>query len=148
MTRADALDPEIVLGRKGEVTVSLGAPIGDGETGGGVRIPLLLEAHDVTASHELELESWGGGPERLLSFLDELAAGWRGWAGAKEWSDDHQLTHLRATHDGVGTVVVEVSIERGWQEPGSWWLRAFVPVDPGAFQVAASSLRMLLERTG
>ncbi len=145
MTRADAPDHGIVLGRPGEATLSLGAPIGD-EAAGLVRIPLLLEARGVTASHELVLESWGHGPDGLLGFLDELAAGWRGWAGAKAWSDDHQLTHLRATHDGVGTVMTEISIERGSQHPGSWSVRAFVPIDPGAFQVAANKLRTLLQQ--
>ncbi len=100
----------------------------------------------MTARHELELESWGGGADRLLRFLDELVAGWRGWSGVKEWSDDHQLVDFRATHDGIGTVTMEVSIEPGRQLPGSWSVRALVPVDPGAFEVAATSLRTLLDR--
>ncbi|MDQ3690787.1 MAG: DUF6228 family protein [Chloroflexota bacterium] len=106
---SDPDGPGVVLGRESDATLVFGTPLADPDVASSVRVPLPLRTNHLTARHDLELEPWGDGVRRLIAFLEELSEAWRGWSGVKEWSDDHQVTHLRATHDGLGTVALEVS---------------------------------------
>jgi hypothetical protein len=84
---------------------------------------------------------------RLIAFFADMAASWRGWAGAKEWNDDGPGVAMSATHDGVGTIALRVatSPSAGWEGPGSWKVAAVVGVDPGSLDATVDALRRLLE---
>ncbi|MDQ3690318.1 MAG: DUF6228 family protein [Chloroflexota bacterium] len=134
---------EVVLGRASEATLTFGVPVADPDVSGSMRVPVTLRTSRLTTRQDLELESWAGGARRLVAFLDELADAWRGWSGIKEWSDDHYGARFQATHDGIGTVALDVRFEpsSGWETPGSTIVRVVVPVDPGAFESAGRFLK-------
>jgi hypothetical protein len=147
MTGDRGFDAVAMLGRASEGSLKFGYPDVYLDGSGYVRIPVSVSANGVAAESALEFEEWGGGQHRVLAFLNDLAGNWRGWAGAKDWSDDHGTVTISATHDGVGTVLLAVSLvpQPGWDGPGSWTLNMTVAVDPGSFNSVANELRRLLD---
>jgi hypothetical protein len=121
---ADEWDDAVVIGRPGEATMTLGRPstLADGSA---TSVPIRLSAGTVSATTMIELEEWSGGATTLIAYFDDLAEGWRGWEGSKDWDDDGPSIALRATHDGMGLVSLSVSAVTysGLGVPGSWELR-------------------------
>ncbi len=108
-------------------------------------MPIRIEAERLTASTELEFESWGGAPDRFADWFEGLARDWRGWAGERVFNDDAVAT-LRATHDGVGGVTLAMDV-RGrltYDSLGEWKLRTWVRVEPGALDSIARGVRAIL----
>jgi hypothetical protein len=75
-------------------------------------MPVILEGLGFSARGELDLEEWGGGAAGFITYLDSLAADWRGWAGERDWEDDQGNLRLSATHNGIGYVFLEVSLRK------------------------------------
>jgi hypothetical protein len=137
----------VTIGRATEGRITFSAPVVDTDGSGDVRLPVLVEQRGLSVASTIELESWGGGAPALVAFFDEMAAGWRGWHGRREWRDDGGSVSMRASHDGIGTIALMVSVmpfQWSEEQPGSWRLEAVVALDPGSLDVAARDLRTLL----
>jgi hypothetical protein len=139
--------PSPLVGRAGEATLSLGQPDIANDGSGYVRLPIYLEAGGLSAQTTIELENWDGGGSGLIAYFEDLAASWKGWQGSKQWHDDGPNVEIIATHDGIGTIAMEVSVApfRGWDGPGSWTLRIVVPIDPGSLDSAVEKLLVLVK---
>lgn len=137
----------VKIGRAAEGEITFGRPVGNADGSDYKRLPMHIEAQGLSATAALELESWGGGAPSLISYFADMAAGWRGWTGAKDWHDDGATVEMSATHDGVGTIALEVSITPlvGWEGPGSWRLNAVVAIDPGSLDASVNGLRRLVD---
>ena len=82
----------------------------------------------------------------LVAFLDDLVAYWRGWSGSKSYQSLERDLELVARHDGVGHVVLAVTL-RGPDSPYSWTASGEVITDPGEqMREAAADARSLLAR--
>lgn len=129
-------------------TLTFGEAVVAIDGSGGVGLSLALRANHLTANATAELELWGGGAAELVAYFEDVAAAWRGWTGAKEWSDDGRNVALSATHDGIGAIEIAVSVSSpgGWPGPGSWQLQMVIAEEPGAIEAVAARLRTLLER--
>jgi hypothetical protein len=149
--RRDAMaefEAETTLGRQDEAQLALGTPVFDPSHY--VTIPLRLHAPGIDGrpaigldlSTSIELEGWGRWIQGFLAYVDDLAANWRGWAGAKEWLDDGRNVRLSSTHDSHGTVSVEVAVAHG--APAAWSARVIVPCDPGALPSFAVAVHRML----
>jgi hypothetical protein len=139
--------PSLLVGRAGEASLSVGQPDVANDGSGYVRLPIYLEAVGLSAHSTIELENWGGGAPGLIAYFKDLAASWKGWQGSKQWHDDGANVEISATHDGIGTIAMAVSVApfTGWDGPGSWTLRIVVPVDPGALDSVVAKLQELLK---
>jgi hypothetical protein len=137
----------VLVGRPTEGQLTFGNPAVATDGSGYTRLPMLISAQGLSATVDVELESWGGGAPSLVGYFADMAAGWRGWVGTKEWHDDGATVSMSATHDGVGTVSLRVSIDpaTGWEGPGAWKLEVVVGLDPGSLDAAVSGLRRLLD---
>jgi len=143
----DDHEADVLIGREADAAISLGAPLAD-PSGYVTRIPVRLVAPGVGASGMIELESWNGGLPRLPAFFDELATGWRGWAGTKDWRDDAATFEMSASHDGKGLVLLHVLLRSlPYDAPGTWRVAVEVPIEPGALDAIASRIRLLLAAT-
>jgi Family of unknown function (DUF6228) len=91
---------------------------------------------------------WLGPPgvqQWLDEFFGELAQEWRGWHEPKEWVGMEGGLRLRATHDGLAYVNLEVEL---MENSGSGWsVSAVVPVDLGQLDDITAAIRDLLGRT-
>lgn len=137
---------EVIVGREAEAAIAVGMPTV--EHGGEARVPIRVVAPGITASATIELAAWSGGLPRLPAYFDDLAAAWRGWAGAKDWTDDEGAVAISATHDGKGLVLLRVTVTNtGYAAPGSWQVTADVPVEPGALSTIAEAIRSVVARS-
>jgi hypothetical protein len=101
-----------------------------------------LETGSVTATHGF----WSGvEPERLVQFFDDLAVDWRGWDGRRAWTSvEHDLS-LAATHDGLGHVLLWVTLGSVVAPPTDTWLvRVPLQFEAGALDRVAAAARGLL----
>jgi hypothetical protein len=101
---------------------------------------VTLDVLDLHASRRVELhEAWPS----LSEFFRSLSASWRGWEGPREWVSIDRDLRLSCTHNGIGHVVITVSIGLlppfEWHLPG-WYATATVVVDPGALEAFAGAL--------
>ena len=66
----------------------------------------------------------------IADFFARLAEHWRGWEGVWSWENNEHTVRLDATHDGLGHVGIDVTLQkyahREWQACGK------VHVDAGA----------------
>jgi hypothetical protein len=121
----------------------LAGPHSDGT--GGLLVPVRLEAAGLTARTTMGLEEWSGSRGRLIAYFEDLAAGWRGWAGAKEWRDDSARVFISASHDGKALAVLAVRLGNAtFDGPGYWSARVGVPVELGALGPVAAAVRRLI----
>jgi hypothetical protein len=141
-------DPGIRIGHDGDATLTLREAVVADDGSGWIRVPLALRGRHLSVDAMVELELWGGGTAEFIAYFEDMAAAWRGWAGAKEWRDDGPNVALSATHDGIGTIQIAVSVSShgGWEGPGTWKLRMVVAEEPGAIEGIAARLRTLLSR--
>lgn len=140
MIKGDA--PEVVISREAEAAVAIGMPTV--EASGYARVPIHVIAPGIEASGTIELDAWSGGLPRLTAYFDELAGAWRGWAGAKEWRDDEGNIAMSATHDGKGLVLLRITVSNlPYDAPGSWQVKADVPVEPGSLSEIAKAVSSL-----
>jgi hypothetical protein len=138
----EAIDVEIGLGD--DTRAFIGGPQFLGQNRG--RFPIRLSATDLAASGWIEFEAWSGGIARLPTFFEDLAANWRGWNGSKDWRDDGGTIAFSATHNGIGLVVLHVSIRKfPGERSGGWQVAAEVTIEPGALGGIADRLRLLIE---
>jgi hypothetical protein len=139
--------PTVTIGRAIEGRITFSAPVVAIDDAGYVRLPMLVEQQDLSVASTIELQGWGGGASGLLAFFAEMAAAWRGWHGRREWHDDGGSVLMSASHDGIGTIALRVSVRPfPWNEelPGFWRLEVVVGLDPGSLDVAVNNLRRLL----
>ncbi len=111
----------VLVGRLAEGQLTFSNPVVATDGSGYTRLPMLMSAQGLSATVDVELETWGGGAPSLIAYFADMAAGWRGWVGPKDWHDDDATVSMSATHDGVGTVALRVSTDKaaGWGGPGS-----------------------------
>jgi hypothetical protein len=138
---------DVIIGSPDTATATLGQPqIASDESG--MSIPLTLIAKGVSARCVIDLETWSKGPQGLVEYFTDMAIAWRGWPDTKEWIDDGGYISMRATHDGIGHVAIEIqaSPSAGWDGPGSWDLRITIPIEPGALHGLSKQMASLLNR--
>jgi hypothetical protein len=95
------------------------------------------DAEDIWSYHvalslpegKVETVVWDLG-DGLARFLRELADGWAGFDGVKEFSSLEGQLSLSCRHDGRGTVECVVAV--GQLEPPTWDLKADVDFGAGA----------------
>jgi hypothetical protein len=137
---------DVTMGSAGTATATLGQPdIASDKSG--MSIPLTLTADGVSARCAIDLEAWSEGPKGLVDYFTEMAAAWQGWSGTKEWRDDGGYISMRATHDGIGHVALEILARpsAGWQGPGSWDLRITIPIEPGFLHELSQRIGSMLK---
>jgi hypothetical protein len=78
---------------------------------------------------------------RLDEFFGGLAEQWRGWDGAMEW--EALGLKLSASHDGLGHVALEVSLQGHYARPESWLARASLQLEAGGLEELARAARAL-----
>jgi hypothetical protein len=139
----DGVD-ELVIGRSGEALLELRLALEIG--GGSARVPVRLGAAGVAASGQIELERWHGDRAALATYFESLAQDWRGWNGSKDWSDAEGAFRMSASHDGLGTISLVVTMRSSvpWDLLGSWELRVVVPIESGSLEGTAAGVRRLL----
>jgi hypothetical protein len=117
---------------------------------GGLHIPIRLTAPALSASGNIEVESWGGGgSETLADYFRDLATEWRGWAEAKDWRDDGATVRMSATHDGIREVVLSVSVSNlPYATTGRWKVETIVSVEPGELERIAEQIESLFRGAG
>jgi hypothetical protein len=69
-------------------------------------------------------------PHSLAALFEELAASWKGWEGAKEWSSVEGDFSLSCKSDGLGHVAIEVTLKSGLYED-DWCVKAVIHVEAG-----------------
>ena len=123
---------------KGKLELSIAADHGPYDA----RWSVKLETPSVVATHEF----WGSEPQHLVAFFDGLAASWRGWDGQREWTEVERDLSLVATHDGLGHVVLGVTLGTTFVSPpaDSWLVRAPLKFDAGALDRLATQAHLLL----
>lgn len=142
------MDEDIVLGREGHAIVTIGPP--SAPAGPDYLVcAVTVIGPGVRAESSLEFaQDWGRGWQGLVDYFEVLAADWRGWDGARTWSDDHANVVLTAGHDRVGTVTLTVELKPqsglGWAD--SWSLTIVVETDPGSLSEIADQLRRMTVR--
>jgi hypothetical protein len=137
----------VTIGRPTEGRITFSAPVAATDRSGYVELRMLVEQQGLSVAGTIELEGWGGGASGLVAFFDEMASGWRGWHGRREWRDDGGSVSMSASHDGIGTIALRVLVmpfQWSEEQPGSWRLEAVVALDPGSLDVAVRDLRGLL----
>jgi Family of unknown function (DUF6228) len=143
-TTAKPTTEELVIGRPGGTTMSLGRP-DIAEDGSGMQIPIRLSAAGLTADATIELEEWSG-VRSFPAYFAELARAWRGWTGTKDWGDDAVQVSIRAVHDGVGLVKLTVSAgpTNGASFDNGWEARVILAVEPGELASLAAQIESLV----
>ena len=132
----------MVIGREPGPQIELPGP--NELHGRSARIPIRLRGEGLSADGVIELEEWSGGLDRFFAFFDDLADGWRGWSGTKQWRDDGATVRFDATHDGIGLITFRVTLRSlPFDATGSWRTEAFVPVEPGVIGAIALEMRAL-----
>jgi Family of unknown function (DUF6228) len=77
-----------------------------------------------------------------LALFEVIANEWRGWHGSKEWSSLEGELSLSATHDGVGTITLQVRLAHLGFDAWDWEARAALALDAGAqLQTTVTALR-------
>jgi hypothetical protein len=106
-------------------------------------IPIRIDGGTIRASSVAEMVLRPTAD--LADYFQDLARNWRGWPGDRTWNDDDGQVSLKASHDGVGAVHLEVELQdMAYQGPGNWRARAIVPIEPGVLDRLAGDLRALL----
>jgi hypothetical protein len=74
-------------------------------------------------------EVWDCG-SGLAAFVRDIASGWRGFEGLKEYANLEGQLHLSCRHDGKGTVECKVALRQ--PEPPEWSFEAVLQFGAGA----------------
>jgi hypothetical protein len=82
-------------------------------------------------------------PHSLAALFEELAAGWKGWEGAKDWSSVEGDFSLSCRSDGLGHVAIEVTLKSGLYED-DWCVKAVIHVDASQLDEVASKVSQFL----
>src|SRR5579863_1133584 len=100
-----------------------------------------LETPSVVATHAF----WGSDPGSLVAFFDDLASNWRGWDGRREWTELERELGLIATHDGLGHVLISVTLGKFIAPPlAAWMVQVPLQLDAGELDSVAAQARLLL----
>lgn len=88
-------------------------------------------------------------PHSLAAYFEELAAGWKGWQGVKQWSSIEGDFSLSCKSDSLGHTALEVMLKSGLYED-DWCVKAVIHVDAGKLdEIAGRICRFLhVERAG
>jgi hypothetical protein len=115
-----------------------------------IRLPLEIRSAGLAAEGSLDLAGWGGWVVGFIAYLDDLAANWRGWTGAKVWSDDSSAVAMSATHNGMSEIHLAVKLRPfyGSHDRGTWELEVVVPIEAGRMPDIASAAGAMLARAG
>jgi hypothetical protein len=80
----------------------------------------------------------------LATYFDQLASRWRGFDGPLTYTSLEQALALDATHDGLGTVTMKVTLYQPW--PSTWSVQAELGFEAGAqLDAAAADVRTLVD---
>jgi uncharacterized protein DUF6228 len=132
----------VTIGNGGVMTLRRNQS-GRGDRGGIAVWSLHVRVDDVGLSAETGVSLGPDGVEvSLADFFADLAQSWRGWQGAKEWDGMEGGLTLSCTHDGLGHVVIAVSLRH--LSGAGWSAQAQVPVDAGQLDSVTDALRELL----
>jgi hypothetical protein len=105
------------------------------------------ELSSFTASVEVEAMSattqvYAYGGRSPTELFEDMASEWRGWEGSKEWSSLEDELALSATHNGLGTITLQVRLSHLGSEGWDWEARAALELDAGdQLERAVTSLR-------
>jgi hypothetical protein len=80
----------------------------------------------------------------LAEYFERLAQEWRGWKGECRWASLEDDVELVATHDGLGTIALAVSLRTEAFAQHRWSARAELLLDAGALDRLAREARLLL----
>jgi hypothetical protein len=117
-----------------------------GESGDLWWITATIDTEGLHASTRVEAH-YANAFDELAAFLDDLADNWRGWEGPKSYDSLEHDLGLVARHDGVGHVVLTVTL-RGPHPPYTWTVNVEIVTDPGEQMLqAAAEARVVLART-
>lgn len=88
----------------------------------------------------------------LPAYFAELGQSWRGWTGERVWQSAGEKLTLAARHDGIGHVLITVTIrnwdlrsERAPARTGDWSAAVVVEVEPAALEHIAAALEAIRE---
>lgn len=98
-----------------------------------------LVVPDLSASTSVEAGPNRFGPS-IGDFFQSLAEDWRGWTEQKSWETNDRALRLAATHDGLGTISLEVELGRT-RRPQGWRATATLKLDAGALERVRSASR-------
>lgn len=105
-----------------------------------------LHTYSVDATHGF---SSGVEPEQLAEFFDGLAENWRGWNGEQTWNSVEDDLSLAATHDGLGHVLLWVTLGTVVApEQKTWLVRAPIEFEAGDLDRVAAAIRGLIDDEG
>jgi hypothetical protein len=135
--------------------IRIGGPTGSltfarGETAGSPadRVTWMLELPGLRVIDEVWLADWDGGAGLLAKFFADIASSWRGWDGAKEWARGSGEVRLAASHDGIGHVVLRVTMRAHWNGsrpyPDEWTVSGALALEPGSLDETARRMSDLL----
>ncbi|MEU2929752.1 DUF6228 family protein [Streptomyces sp. NPDC007251] len=135
--------PDVIIGCRD--TPSVGVRLCDrgGVDADSVHYAVELWAPGLTARVD-EVMAWSPG-RGLAAFLDELAAGYRGWDGERDWQTDDGDLVLSAVFRAGGHVGLTWSL-RPWQKAaGGWSASVTTRVEAGEqMALLASEVRRFL----
>ncbi|HEV8429368.1 MAG TPA: DUF6228 family protein [Pyrinomonadaceae bacterium] len=80
-------------------------------------------------------------PYDFVTFFDELAPDWKGFAGEKEWKSVEEDFAQSATSNGLGVVALRVTLESGLYED-DWCVQAIIHVEAGQLEDLALRARL------
>jgi hypothetical protein len=130
-------------GPTGSLTFARARTVGAAES-----LVWTLQVPGLRAADEVWLPEWLGGDESLTRFFADLAEAWRGWEGTKAWPGGDGEVRLAATHDGVGQVLLFVTLRAHWhgQPPfaDEWTATGVLAVEPGALDGVARGVAALI----
>ena len=96
-----------------------------------------VEVRGDAVQASVRVRSMGG--DDLAGFLRDLAAGFRGWAGARHWRSLEDQLSIDATHDGRGHVTLIAQLRRGPYRD-DWELAIPIVVEAGAEMTALADM--------
>ena len=103
-----------------------------------------LQLEGLSASRRVA-HHYSSGFADIASFFDELANGWRGWEGVREWESLEGDLKIQARH-AYGHVLFRITVRHGgpgWGNDG-WTATADLTIDPGEqLSNVASDIRSL-----
>lgn len=119
-------------------TVTIGAAVDPYGDDWFVDYQVELTGNGLRASSSVRDEQDGNS---LPTFLDNLAASWRGWEGERVWESIEHDLHITARHDGAGHVTLRFGLRENFGAR-AWGASVYVRVDAGEdMKALAQSVR-------
>ncbi len=105
---------------------------------------VALRGRDLAAEARVWWNDYAEEPSTLARFFTDLAEGWRGWSGEKEWRALEHPFSLVATHDGLGHIALDVELASGFY-PEDWWTKVRLLLDAGSLDEVADRVRKFVD---